>query len=244
MVNFGLKLNFFRSIPTQHGGMLSGGQKQRIAIARALIKDPAILLLDEATSALDTASERLVQSALNVASQNRSTIVIAHRLSTIKSADLIVVMDKGVIAEKGTHDELYAQGGIYFELVNKQKLKTQAQNESSQNEKDAIILDDDFVDDEDIEKALQAETVQISQQVVDTTTDDVIETKIAMDEDVESEDSGERRRRREKEDNEAKKKLKTPIKRVLMMMKSEWPIMMLGSVGAAVAGAVSGHHFH
>ena len=98
------------------GSNLSGGQRQRVAIARALLRDTPILLLDEATSALDTKSERLVQDALNHLSQRRTTLVIAHRLSTIREADQILVLDKGRVAERGTHDELLAQAGLYTQL--------------------------------------------------------------------------------------------------------------------------------
>jgi subfamily B ATP-binding cassette protein MsbA len=105
------------------GGKLSGGERQRLTIARAVLKNPPILILDEATSALDTESERLVQDAINNMMQNRTSIVIAHRLSTIRHADEIVVMQKGEIAERGTHDGLLAQAGIYKKLVDMQEVK-------------------------------------------------------------------------------------------------------------------------
>jgi subfamily B ATP-binding cassette protein MsbA len=98
------------------GSRLSGGERQRVALARAILKDAPILLLDEATSALDSESERLVQEALSRLTTGRTSLVIAHRLSTIRSADLIVVLDKGAIAESGTHDALLARNGIYAML--------------------------------------------------------------------------------------------------------------------------------
>jgi ABC-type multidrug transport system fused ATPase/permease subunit len=102
--------------------MVSGGQKQRIAIARALIKKPAVLLLDEATSALDAVNEKLVQASIDKLQQSKqqTTIVIAHRLTTIRGADKIVVVDKGMVIESGTHDELLSLGGLYRELWEKQ----------------------------------------------------------------------------------------------------------------------------
>jgi len=104
----------------ERGGLLSAGQKQRLAIARALLKDPAILILDEATSALDSESESLIQKALANILHSRTTIIIAHRLSTVRSADKILVVDKGTIAERGTHEELCRQNGIYWKLYDLQ----------------------------------------------------------------------------------------------------------------------------
>ncbi|QOI98725.1 MAG: ABC transporter ATP-binding protein [Flammeovirgaceae bacterium] len=113
--------NGYQTFIGERGSRLSGGQRQRIAIARAVLKNPPILILDEATSALDSESERLVQDALTNLMKNRTSIVIAHRLSTIQHADEIIVIQNGHIAERGRHDELIAQSGLYRKLSEIQK---------------------------------------------------------------------------------------------------------------------------
>ena len=103
------------------GGMLSGGQRQRLAIARALLGNPRLLLFDEATSHLDSESERIIQNNLKTILQGRTSVIIAHRLSTVRNADLILVLDRGLLVESGTHDELIDKKGHYYYL-NQQQL--------------------------------------------------------------------------------------------------------------------------
>ncbi|XP_059192407.1 ATP-binding cassette sub-family B member 9 [Centropristis striata] len=121
--------DFITSLPTgyessvgEKGTQLSGGQKQRVAIARALIRNPHVLILDEATSALDAESEHLVQKALNDIMHEHTVLVIAHRLSTVEKADNIIVIDKGLVVEQGSHSQLMASEGLYYKLVQRQVL--------------------------------------------------------------------------------------------------------------------------
>ncbi|MGI9622586.1 MAG: ATP-binding cassette domain-containing protein, partial [Acidimicrobiales bacterium] len=118
----------YDTIVGERGYRLSGGEKQRLAIARMLLKDPAVVVLDEATSHLDSENEHLVQQALTTALEGRTAIVIAHRLSTITDADLIVVLDEGSVVQTGTHQDLLDAGGLYSELyhtlVRDQEAKT------------------------------------------------------------------------------------------------------------------------
>ncbi|CAG8596178.1 9116_t:CDS:10, partial [Ambispora leptoticha] len=208
----------YNTLVGEKGSLLSGGQKQRIAIARALIKDPAILLLDEATSALDTESERLVQKALDAASTNRTTIVVAHRLSTIKNADNIVVMSNGEIVETGKHQELIEREGMYYNLVKAQELKTQRKEEEDDEESSLIsdIEDETAITiDEKIRRQDTIQRVSTKATVVSTKTNEEL--------------------RAEEEAKAAK--MKAPIGRVAKLNSSEWPLILLGTFGAALFGA-------
>ena len=116
--------NGLETMVGERGHRLSGGEKQRLAIARMMLKAPSIVILDEATAHLDSENEELVQAALKVALQGRTSIVIAHRLSTIMNADQILVMENGVIVERGRHTELMSATGLYSELFSRQDLTT------------------------------------------------------------------------------------------------------------------------
>ncbi|KAK9456374.1 P-loop containing nucleoside triphosphate hydrolase protein [Dipodascopsis uninucleata] len=142
----------------ERGFLMSGGQKQRIAIARAIVSNPKILLLDEATSALDTKSEGIVQDALDRASQSRTTIVIAHRLSTIKDADKIIVMSKGMIVEQGTHNELLDRKGMYYNLVEAQKIFKRNSDEDGENGTEEMKLE--LHEDSNIVDIMRTKSVQ------------------------------------------------------------------------------------
>jgi subfamily B ATP-binding cassette protein MsbA len=115
--------NGYDSVIGERGNKLSGGQKQRLSIARAIMKNPSILILDEATSALDTESEKIVQGALDELMKDRTSLIIAHRLSTVKNADEILVLSKGKIAERGTHQELLDKKGLYHNLCSLQGIQ-------------------------------------------------------------------------------------------------------------------------
>jgi ATP-binding cassette, subfamily B, heavy metal transporter len=143
----------------ERGLKLSGGEKQRVAIARTVLKAPPILLLDEATSALDSHTEREIQDALERVSRNRTSLVIAHRLSTIVTADEIIVLDQGHIAERGTHDQLLASGGLYASMWNRQREAQEAREKLARiaDENDAPNREPPPVDDTLIAPAAAAE---------------------------------------------------------------------------------------
>ncbi|KAI9182898.1 hypothetical protein H9P43_003810 [Blastocladiella emersonii ATCC 22665] len=231
--------NGYQTMVGERGSLLSGGQKQRIAIARALIGAPRILLLDEATSALDSASEGIVQAALDKASQGRTTIVIAHRLSTIRDADVILVFEKGQIIERGNHNSLLQRGGVYAGLVKAQELKTRktASTADITTAADAESESDDSDDDgaEEEEEQQAAITAAAASESKKATSKDALAsttttTKPALDEFEKA----------EREKAELKKLLKersVSLWRVVKLQGEEWPFLAVGVLMGSVAGA-------
>ncbi|KAJ2480773.1 hypothetical protein IWW56_002214 [Coemansia sp. RSA 2131] len=171
----------YNTMVGEGGALLSGGQKQRIAIARAIIRNPDVLLLDEATSALDTASERLVQDALDKLSVDRTTISIAHRLSTIRNCDQIYVVREGIVSENGTHDELVKLSGEYAAMVQAQELRQAVRNKLVEETTGASDIEDEEGDvDELIAKELKEQALDLkatTQQTINSSKHSSIDGK-------------------------------------------------------------------
>lgn len=207
----------------ERGFLLSGGQKQRIAIARAMVSDPRILLLDEATSALDTKSEGVVQAALDVAAQGRTTIVIAHRLSTIKTADNIVVMSRGRIVEQGTHDELLDRKAAYYNLVEAQRISAEA--EAKQIEEEIVATEPS----ENLDKVPSEK-----REIVDNQDD--VDLMRKLDRTVTTKSAASLELQKKKPETKAQYSLWTLIKAIGHFNKEEWHLMLIGLFFSIIAG--------
>ncbi|XP_040295452.1 bile salt export pump [Bufo bufo] len=228
----------FDTMVGEGGGQMSGGQKQRIAIARALVRNPRILLLDMATSALDNESESIVQEALNKVASGRTTISIAHRLSTVRNADIIVGFSGGRAVEKGTHEELLKIKGVYFTLVTLQNQNTSTEKVADENpvvEKTRTFSRGSYQSSFRNTLRLRSKS-QLSNVFPDALSATVNGSPgLQINDTDESEDLEQSQTQKKKK----KTKQKNVIMRILKYNATEWPYLVLGSIGAAINGTLT-----
>ncbi|XP_036176296.1 bile salt export pump isoform X9 [Myotis myotis] len=235
--------NFIMELPQQFdtlvgegGGQMSGGQKQRVAIARALVRNPKILLLDMATSALDNESEAMVQEALSKIQHGHTIISVAHRLSTVRAADVIIGFEHGAAVERGTHEELLERKGVYFTLVTLQSQGDQALNEEGIKGKDdtegALLESKQTFSRGSYRASLRASIRQRSKTQLSYL---VQEPSLTGVDHKSTYEEG----RKDKNIPVEEEIEPAPVRRILKLNAPEWPYMVVGSVGAAVNGAVT-----
>jgi ATP-binding cassette subfamily B (MDR/TAP) protein 1 len=213
-----------------NGVAMSGGQKQRIAIARALIKKPAVLLLDEATSALDAASERVVQQSIDALAQSKAqtTIIIAHRLSTIRNADKICVINQGQIVEVGKHDELIAKNGQYADLVRLQMTAMESTDAGETNEEDEILRESAEDERKNDEHHARSRTVSGERR---------LSRANSLQDEMEA--GAVPSVKKEEETNELSKEDSSKVSRQIRELILQYPVLLVvGCVGAAIFGAI------
>ncbi|KAL9994671.1 putative ABC-type xenobiotic transporter [Helianthus debilis subsp. tardiflorus] len=199
----------------EHGTQLSGGQKQRIAIARAILKDPRILLLDEATSALDAESERVVQEALDRIMVNRTTVIVAHRLRTVRNADMIAVIHKGKMVEKGSHSELVQDPeGAYSRLIKLQEVNSGSEHHNSEDQ-------DKSETEKELTNISKSRSFDLSPQINDPPPESM---KKDVDEPLKHEP--------------LKHPPKVPLRRLAYLNKPEMPVLIIGLIVSIINGAV------
>ncbi|EAT76662.2 hypothetical protein SNOG_15824 [Parastagonospora nodorum SN15] len=213
--------DFIQELPEKYdtkvgdsGALLSGGEKQRVAIARSIISNPQILLLDEATSALDPEAESKVQASLDNVSKRRTTILIAHKLATVQKADKIVVMNRGQVIEQGTHEQLLAQGGAYYELVNAQSLDTGSKDFPTPSTTAVSAA-------EVVEKPAIRETVESRPSVVEHT-----------------DDEEDKKTTNEEEDISRKLSLMKVLGTIFKQLPTAWPLFFFGIVSSTIGGGM------
>ncbi|KAJ4721874.1 ABC transporter B family protein [Melia azedarach] len=221
----------------EHGTQLSGGQKQRIAIARAILKDPRILLLDEATSALDAESERIVQEALDKIMINRTTVIVAHRLSTVRNADMIAVIHRGKLIEKGTHSELTKDSeGAYSQLIKMQEMsRVSKQNGVADQDKPEIVFDS-AVHPNDSHRSPVLNFLSWGSPGIGNSSPHSFPVSFSSPSGISVPDTQPAEPYTSSASEKSKPRPKVPLYRLAFLNKPEIPVLLLGTIAAGIAG--------